>query len=260
MKGLASKIGLTKLRVSKKLVFILAGVFVVMGGSGGAALYFFTDRVTGDETAAVANPNGVACLDVQTEVIHKVDRFWVRKYISADSTDGPDRARTAMRVALAIQSKEKPDLVQVVVLDGKGPKNRADLRGRAIGANVLLISNPARLPKEMPAAAFSARFIDGPAGPDGLFYGQKVDMDEEDVKALAVSIATRDLCGDLTAKGDGHGGDAKGGGHGEAKAEGHEAAPGHDAAPEGGHDAAPEGGQGAGHGDEHASAEPPPSH
>ena len=256
MKGLLKKISLPKIHFSKKVVIIAVGVLVLLGASGGAALYFFADKVSGEEEAKKAiDPNGVACLDVQTEVIHKVDRFWIRKYISAEG-DGPDRARTAMRVALAVQEKEKPDLVQVVVLDAKGPSKRADIRGRAIGANVLLISNPAKLPKDMPAAEFSARFIDGTAGPDGLFYGQKVDMLEEDVKALAASISTRDLCGDLT------GGAAKGGEHGEAPAGGHEAPAegGHGEAPAAGHDAPADGGHGASTGDEHASAEAPPSH
>lgn len=255
MKGL-----LKKIHFSKKAVFIAAGALLLTGASGGAALYFFADKVTGGEVATMIQPNGIACLDVQTEVIHKVDRFWVRKYISVDGSDGPDRARTAMRVALAVQEKDKPDLVQVVVVDTKGPQKRADLRGRAIGANVLLVSNPAKLPKDMPAAAFAARFTDGSAGPDGLFYGQKIDMLEEDVKALAASISTRDLCGDLTggAKGDdGHG-----------KSSGHDAGSGHEAET-GGH--GEEGGKGeeghggeASHGDakghEEAAAESAPGH
>lgn len=245
MKGL-----LKKIHFSKKAVFITAGVLLLTGAGGGAALYFFGNKVAGEGVAKAAQPNGVACLDVQSEVTRKVDRFWIRKYISVDASDGPDRARTAMRVALTIQEKEKPDLVQVIVLDGKGPKARADIRGRAIGANVLLISNPARMPKEMPASAFSARFIDGAAGPDGLFYGQKVDMQEDDVQALAHSISTRDLCGDLT------GGAKAGGGHGEAPSAGHEAAP-----AEGEHGTpAAENGHGAAKSEEHASAEVAPSH
>lgn len=249
MKGL-----LKKVHFSKKVVFITAGALLLLGGSGGAALYFFADKVTGEDVAKVIQPNGVACLDVQSEVIHKVDRFWIRKYISAEGTDGADRARTAMRVALAVQEKEKPDLVQVVVLDAKGPTKRADIRGRAIGANVLLISNPARLPKDMPSSAFSARYIDGEAGPDGLFYGQKVDMQEEDVKALAASISTRDLCGDLT------GGAAKDDGHGETPAASHDAPAEGGHGESSGHDAPAHDSHGAATGDEHASAETAPSH
>lgn len=253
MKGLLKKLSFKKIRFSRKTVFILAGVLLFAGASGGVVLYFFADKVTGTEEVAIANPNGVACLDVQTEVIQKVDRFWIRKYISSDDTDGPDRARTAMRVALAIQEKEKPDLVQVVVLDGKGPKTRAEARGRAVGANVLLISNREHLPKDLPTAAFSVRYVDGKVGPDGLFYGQRIDMEEADAQALAHSIVTRDLCGDLTNASTG-GSEGHGGGH-DAPAEGghgggHDApAEGHDAAPAEGH-SAPEG---KGTGDEHAS-------
>lgn len=245
MKGLALKI-----HISRKVVLITAGALLVVGASGGAALYFFADKVVGQEEARVSHPNGIACLDVQSEVIHKVDRFWIRKYISVVGSDGPDRARTAMRVALALQEKEKPDLVQVVVLDNGGPTRRADIRGRAIGANVMLISNPAKLPREMAAEAFSARFTDGTAGPDGLFYGQKVDMLEADVKALAGSIATRDLCGDL-------GGGASGGsGHGETPAVSHDKAP-----ADGGHgEPSAQNEHGVPKAEEHASAEIPPSH
>ncbi|MCX8996891.1 hypothetical protein NOF55_07215 [Rhizobiaceae bacterium BDR2-2] len=226
MKGL-----LKKIRFSKKAVLITTGVLLLLGASGGAVLYIFADKVTAYEEARAVHPNGVACLDVQTEVIHEAGRLWIRKYISVDGTNGPDRARTAMRVALAIRDNEKPDLVQVAVLDTKGPTMRAELRGRAIGANVMLISNPARFPRDADASAFSARFVDGTAGPDGLFYGQRVDMLEEDVKALAASITTRDLCGNpaggpkgdvpaVTAPVTGHGEtsslDAPASGHGTA--------------------------------------------
>lgn len=267
MKGLLGKI-----RLSRKVVFILAGVLLFLGAVGGAVLYFFADRVTGSQEAKAEEANGLVCADLRSEILRKKNRYWIRQYVSVEGGDGMMRLKTAMRIALAIQERDKPDLVQVAVLDAKGPKLRVDMRGRALGANVLLISHPEKLPSDLPSAAFAARYSEGDAGPDGLYYGMKVELTEEDVKALAESITTRDLCVDPNAKKeeDGHGekdarGEAASGhgeaasGHGEADAHGAPAEGGHDApadghgAPaEGGHDAAPA----EGHGDEHSEAAP----
>lgn len=273
MKGLLGKI-----RLSRKIVFIMAGVLLFLGAVGGAVLYFFADRVTGTQEAKAEEANGLICNDLRSEILRKKNRYWIRQYVSVDGGDGMTRLKTAMRVALAIQERDKPDLVQVAVLDAKGPKSRADMRGRALGANVLLIAHPEKLPSDLPSAAFAARYSEGGAGPDGLYYGMKVELTEEDVKALAETITTRDLCVDPNAKKeeddhgakDGHGeaasghGEAASGhgeaasGHGEADGHGAPAEGGHDAPAEGGHEAPAEGGHDAapaeGHGDEHSDA------
>lgn len=239
MKGLLGKI-----RVSRKLVLILAVVLLLLGGSGGAALFFFADRVPGFHTAE-AKPDGEVCKDLRNEIVNKKGSHWVRQYVSIEGGDGMARLRTALRVALAIQERDKPDLVQVAVLDGRGPKTRADMRGRALGANVLLIAHPEKLPKDLPSVNLAARYSDGVAGPDGLFYGMKIELTQEDVKKIVATISSRDLCGDPAATKDG----------GEAAPEtaGHDApaAGGHEAPAAGAHDAAP---AAAGHGDEHSDA------
>lgn len=239
MKGLLGKI-----RLSRKLALILGAVFLLLGGSGGAALFFFADRVTGLQTAK-AEPDGKVCQDLRSEIIRKKDRHWVRQYVSVADGDGMARLRTALRVALAIQERDKPDLVQVAVLDARGPKVRADMRGRALGANVLLIAHPEKLPKDLPSASFAARYSDGIAGPDGLFYGMKIELTEDDVKNIAASISGRDLCGEPVPAKDGEGAAPETAGH-DAPAAG-----GHGAPATGGHDAAP---AAAGHGDEHSDA------
>ncbi len=41
--------------------------------------------------------------------------------------------------------QKKPDLVQVVVLDQNGPTLRSDIRGRAIGADVIYMPHPDKM-------------------------------------------------------------------------------------------------------------------
>ena len=95
MKGLLGKI-----RLSRKIVFILAGVLLFLGAVGGAVLYFFADRVTGTQEAKAEEANGLVCNDLRSEILRKKNRYWIRQYVSVDGGDGMTRLKTAMRVAL----------------------------------------------------------------------------------------------------------------------------------------------------------------
>ena len=66
--------------------------------------------------------------------------------IRAKAEDGDVRVKTALRVAGALSNKEQADLYQVVLLDEAGPAQRADMRGRAIGAEVLFSRDPGKVP------------------------------------------------------------------------------------------------------------------
>ena len=101
-------------------------------GSLGWGHAFDVDSSTGDAnvytTGDIASVNGVSCTDVNLVTIKKQDRVWIRKYIKTEPTDGLTRVKTALRVAQAIYAQERPDLVQVVVLDENGPTLRSDIR------------------------------------------------------------------------------------------------------------------------------------
>ncbi|WP_117195719.1 hypothetical protein [Rhizobium terrae] len=259
MKGL-------KFRLSKKLLFIMMGSVVVLGGgSGAAAVFIGTDKILGPSYLEI---NGLECTAVDTVKIKRDQRYWVRRYVVSDEPgDGMARIRTALRVAKAVQEKEKADLVQVAMLDKAGPKDRAQMRGRTIGAQVVYIPDPKKAPEGTAVQPFSAYYLDGAANSNGEYYGMRIDLPLEDIEALTARLTDKADCADPVvaapagehgAPAAGHGEKAKGGGdhgkpsggHGEASG-GHGEPSGHDAAPAAeGHGAPAEG-----HGDEVAAKE-----
>jgi hypothetical protein len=228
-------------RPSRKLVLIIGGIALLAGASGGAALYVGKDAILGPPAEMV---NGAACTDVNLVTIKKQKRVWIRKYIKTEPTDGMTRVKTALRVAKAVYEAQKPDLVQVVVLDANGPTLRSDIRGRAIGADVVFIPHPDPIVESIEGnKTITARYYDGTAAANGLFFGERVDLPEDEITTLNASFKDVSDCIDPIAVAATEGGEgkpaAKGegakpaeGGHGAAPAEG-EGAPA--AAPSGGH-------------------------
>ncbi|MDL2405427.1 hypothetical protein PY650_07090 [Rhizobium calliandrae] len=191
-------------RPSRKLVVIVGGVALFMGCSGVFALYIGKDKLLG---LAAASPNGLKCSDVNLVTIRKEDRFWVRKYIRTDPTDGLTRVKTALRVAKAVYDEQKPDLVQVVVLDKNGPTLRSDIRGRALGADVVYVPHPGRVADGTVEEPVTARYYNGGASAEGLFYGEQINMLPKDIDdALAALKDHTDCDNPLAAE---NGGDAK---------------------------------------------------
>ena len=187
MKGLFSKI-----RISRKIVLAFGGVLVLCGATGAAAVFIGADKILGPSYAEL---NGLECTEVQTVQIKKKDRFWIRKYISTNEPgDGISRVKTALRVAGAVYEKDKPDLVQVVVLDKSGPTDRSAMRGRAVGADVIYIPDPSRVPEGSTGQVFTARYVDKPANADGLFYGEKISLEETDIQALVARLDDKTDC------------------------------------------------------------------
>ncbi len=219
-------------RPSRKLALVFGGILVFCGATGSAAVYIGAEKLLG---STFRGANGQKCTEVKTVLIKKKDRQWIRKYVSTNGGDGLSRMKTALRVAEKTFEEEKPDLVQVVVIDDHGPKDRANMRGHAIGADVVYIPDPSRVPEVEGADVFTARYIDRPANESGLFYGEKIVVPSEDVERIAALMDDKFDCAKPdgapeTAAVGGHGGDAhaapaeKPSGHGEpapAEAGGH---------------------------------------
>lgn len=232
------------MRFSRKLVMIGGGILLLAGATGSAAVFIGSERLLG---RSYVSSNGLSCDAVQTVNIRKNGSLWVRKFIRTQGGDGTERLKTAIRVARAVYDKQKPDLVQVSVLDRNGPQLRSEMRGRAIAAQVVFIPDPAKIPEGADAHRYSAFYYDGAANGSGQFYGLRIDLPLEDTEALAASLSDSADCATpaLDAGSEGHEGKpAKSApGHGETKDDG-----------AGGHGAAPaqteEGGAGAeGHGE-----------
>jgi hypothetical protein len=246
-----------KVRLSKKFVLILGGALVLCGASGAAAVLIGTDKILGPSYREL---NGLACTTLRTVKIRKNESTWVRKYVTSDAAgDGITRVRTALRVARAVQEKEKADLVQIAMIDKAGPTDRAEMRGRMIGAQVVYIPDLAKVPEGAAAFNYSAFYLDGTPTDKGEFYGMRIDLPLEDVEHLEAKLTDKADCIDpagMTSEGE-HGGAAKGG-HGEAKPSGHGEAAGHGAPSEHGEAPAAQGHEAEpaeGHGSEMAAKE-----
>jgi hypothetical protein len=204
-------------RIPRKLLLILAGVTVLGGGSGAAAVYIGADRLLGPSYSDV---NGLACTVVETVRIKKADRYWIRKYVTTDKPgDGISRLKTALRVARKVQQAEHSDLVQVTVLDPTGPTERSAMRGRAIGAQVVYIPDTSSIPYPARVEPITAYYVDGPANATGEFWGLRIDLPLEDAEALSAALTDDADCLEpvVEGAGDRHG---KPAGHGEAKDQG----------------------------------------
>lgn len=215
-----------RMRFSRKLVMIGGGILLLAGATGSAAVFIGSERLLGP---SYASSNGLSCDAVQTVNIRKNGSLWVRKFIRTNGGDGTERLKTALRVAKAVYDKQKPDLVQVSVLDKNGPQLRSEMRGRAIAAQVVFIADPAKIPEGADAQRYSAFYYDGAANGSGQFYGLRIDLPLEDSEAMAASLTDMTDCATPAsdAGAESHGKAAKSAsGHGETKSEG-----GHDAAP-----------------------------
>ncbi|ABC92413.1 hypothetical conserved protein [Rhizobium etli CFN 42] len=217
-------------RPSRKLAIMIGGVALLAGVSGGAALYVGKDRLVG----VSGGGHGLECSDVNLVTIRKQDHLWVRKYIKTEPTDGMTRVRTALRVAQAVYAAQKPDLVQVVVLDENGPSLRADIRGRAIGADVVFIPHPDNTVPGLDDKRYTARYYDGKASENGLFFGERIELPADEIALISAGFKDPEDCVDPVAVASTKGEDtgnkaeekkAEGGGHGAAPAAESEAAP-----------------------------------
>ncbi|AYD02336.1 hypothetical protein [Neorhizobium sp. NCHU2750] len=204
-----------KIRLSKKLIFVLGGALVLCGASGSAAVLIGTDKILGPSYKDI---NGLSCTTLQTYKMRRGQSVWVRRYVTSDqSGDGVERVKTALRVARAVQEREKAGLVQVAMIDASGPKDTADMRGRAIAAQVVYIPDPSKVASGAPDASYSAYYMDGKPSSTGEFYGMRVDLPLEDIQHMEASLTDKTDCVDPTAAAP-----AAGGEHGAAAAaEGH---------------------------------------
>ncbi|WP_269826484.1 hypothetical protein [Agrobacterium salinitolerans] len=221
-----------RMRFSRKLVMIGGGILLLAGATGSAAVFIGSERLLGP---SYASTNGLSCDAVQTVNIRKNGSLWVRKFIRTQGGDGAERLKTALRVARAVYDKQKPDLVQVSVLDQNGPQLRSEMRGRAIAAQVVFIPDPAKIPEGADAHRYSAFYYDGAANGSGQFYGLRIDLPLEDTEALAASLSDLADCATPATEPEAGGHETKSTtGHGEGKGE---AGGEHGAAPkESGHD------------------------
>lgn len=222
---------LKKIRLPRKIMFVIAGVLVLSGASGAFAVYSGKEMIFGKQDEAKApTVSGVACTTLDTLKMRRNGQRWIRKYISTQSASGEERVQTALRVAGLLVKAEKADLYQVAVLDAAGPSDRADRRGAAIGAEVLFAPDPTKLPGM--TQPFVARYNDADANSVGMFYGKEIDLETLAIKDMMTAMVDRSDCFDpvAAAAATAHAAEGSESGHGAPAAHGDEAAEGHEPA------------------------------
>jgi hypothetical protein len=178
------KFGVPKIRFSKKLVLIVVGIFALLGGTGAAAIYIGSDKILG---APKESAVGDACTDIETMILKTpTKRKWLRKYIRMQGGDGPARIKTALRIAGLVAKTFPVDLIQINVLDAKGPDKRAQMRDRTIGAEVIIAMRPEFVPEMK--QPFVARYYEGQPNEEGRFYGAKVSLDLGEVRSMMTKM------------------------------------------------------------------------
>ncbi|WP_077959645.1 hypothetical protein [Ensifer adhaerens] len=186
---------LGKIRPSKRLLVILAAAFGVSAASGGAAVYVSRDALM----ARISEPktSGLECTTIRTLKLGHNGQRWIRMHVKTDRADGKSRMRTALRVVGALAKAEKADLYQVVVLDSAGPESRADVRGAAIGAEVLFAPGPQSVPGM--SETFRASYNEGTANSVGAFHGKIVDLSMGDIRTMMAAMDDQSSCIDPSA-------------------------------------------------------------
>ncbi|SOC36816.1 hypothetical protein SAMN05892877_103154 [Rhizobium subbaraonis] len=222
---------LSKLQLPKKVVVLVAGVVVLTGASGAVAVFVGRDAILGPSEERVS---GTACTTVMTLRQKRDGQEWIRHYIRSTAEDGDVRIKTALRVAAALSNKEEADLYQVVLMDEAGPALRADMRGRAIGAEVLFSRDPGKISGM--TAPFQASVIDGAAAENGEFYGERKALSLAEIKTIVTAMTDKADCLDPNAPegtgvaenhGEGDAGHAPAHAESEAAPQEHAAAAGH---------------------------------
>ncbi|CAN7655060.1 hypothetical protein LJR098_001870 [Rhizobium sp. LjRoot98] len=211
-----------KIRLPRKVMFLITGILVLSGASGAYAVYSGKETFLGMAGPQKPSTSGLACTTIETLKMRRNGQRWIRKYVSTESAGGVDRVRTALRITGLLAKEEQADLYQVVVLDSAGPSDRADRRGAAIGAQVLFAPDPSKLPGM--STPFTARYTEAKANTVGLFYGAEVALSTDDIKTTLTAMDDKSDCFDPVAAAaaavPGAAG-SKSGDHGEAPAAAH---------------------------------------
>ena len=97
-----------------------------------------------------------------------------------------DRVKTGVRVARHLAETIGPDLVIVQVADHRGPTSRAELRGTAIGAEIVHAPHPTRTLAV--SQEWEVRYVDSNPTSAGYYFGSRTDLPMPEIVALGHQI------------------------------------------------------------------------
>lgn len=201
-------------RISRKLALLSGGFLFVLGASGTAALVFAPpNMIPGFKEETRGH-----CKTVYQAEFRRGTENRLIAVISGDDLEPRERVKTGVRIARHLSDTLNPDLVIVQMADHRGPMTRAELRGTAIGVEIVYAPVPTKtLAVSQP---WEVRYVDTVPSSTGYYFGERVDMPQSDIEAIAHEIDLIAGCdGDLvdeeaeTIAAGGHDEPAKPAGH-----------------------------------------------
>jgi hypothetical protein len=179
-------------RMSRKLVLLSAGFLLVLGASGTAALVLAPAHLIpgySEETVS-------SCKTLYQSDFRRGREERLIAVISTDAVKPADRVRTGMRIASHLAETSKPDLVIVQVVDHQGPTGRAEIRGAAIGTEIVHAPNPSKTVAT--GKPWEVRYIDALPTRSGFYFGPRVDMRLAELQTIDHEIELVEGCdGDI---------------------------------------------------------------
>lgn len=206
--------------MSRKLALLSGGFLLVLGASGAAALMFApAGLIPGFED----DPGGHCKTLYKSE--YQLDQEKRLIAIIATSDREPmKRVQLGIRIARHLVKTAKPDLVIVHVADDRGPTARTELRGHAIGAEVVHAPHPGKTMAT--SKPWEARYVDALPTASGHYFGKRSDLRLTELEALNLEITEVKGCdGDPGAEGAETA--SASGSDGEPESASHEAPSGH---------------------------------
>lgn len=179
-------------RVSRKLALLSGGFLFVLGASGTAALVFApANMIPGYEEETRGH-----CKTVYQSEFRRGKERRLIAVVSGDDLEPRERVKTGVRIARHLSETLNPDLVIVQVADHRGPTTRAELRGYAIGAEIVYAPVPTKtLAVSQP---WEVRYVNTLPSSTGYYFGDRVDMPQSEIEAVAHEIELVAGCaGDL---------------------------------------------------------------
>lgn len=169
-------------RISRKLALLSGGFLLVLGATGTAALVFAPARLI---PGYAQNTIG-SCRTIYQSGFRRGQENRVIAVIATEDVEPADRIRTGVRIARHLAETLKPDLVIVQVADYRGPTERAELRGAAIGTEIVHAPYPAKT--QATSKPWEIRYVDSVSTEAGYYFGSRVDMWLTEIEAVNQGI------------------------------------------------------------------------
>lgn len=180
-------------RLSRKFALVALGTLVLIGGSGAAAVAFAPAHLV----PGFGGNKSASCKTVYKSQYSQSAEKRVLTVIASDAVNPAERVRTGIRIARAIaEGGDHPDLVIVHVADMAGPTLRSQLRGYALGAEI--VHAPEHGHTRATDREWEVRYLDAAPNAQGLYFGDRLQMDDHMVHEIAASIEKPERC-DLDA-------------------------------------------------------------